>query len=183
MGLNSSLAARLSAVASAILCLLPVCAQTRIQLSQIRNLAQISPAPVAAAQGGTQVNLAQLRWPKEWFNVAQIVDQIAQANTGRFLLYTFQGATVSQNGATSYNDTEFARVHNQIQNPIFPESYDEWDPNFTADSLDWFHTIAPRLVSPNALPGAIPSMIAATSASTRTSPHSPQPSSIQHKKP
>lgn len=159
-------------------------AQTRIQLSQIRNLAQISPAPVAAAQGGTQVNLAQLRWPKEWFNVAQIVDQIAQANTGRFSLYTFQGATVSQSGATSYNDTEFARVHNQIQNPIYPESYDEWDPNFTADSLDWFHTIAPRLVSPNAIPGAIPSMIAATAASTRTTSNpNLQPSSIQHKKP
>jgi hypothetical protein len=124
-------------------------AQTRVQLSQIRNLAQISPAPVAPRSGGTQLNLNQAKWPGpsfqvppsatpllSFFTVAQIVDMIAQANTGRVFSYVFQGAKVYEYRPVAFNDI---KLPNYVVQPF----QSAWEDTFTGDSLAWYRLVSP----------------------------------------
>jgi len=117
--------------------------QTRVQLSQIRNLSQISPAPVSAAKGGTQINLSQVKWPGFWFDLAQIMDMIAQANTGRVFLYSFQGAKVYEQRSVDYNDLQVSTV--VTQNPFYHVQFGDFFNTslFTAESLQWYRQVVP----------------------------------------
>jgi hypothetical protein len=122
-------------------------AQTRVQLSQIRNLAQISPAPLAARSGCTQLNLNQAKWPGpsfqtppsatpvlSFFTVAQIVDMIAQANTGRVFSYLFQGARVYEYRPVAFNDIKLLN---------YGPFQSGWETTFTSDSLAWYRLVSP----------------------------------------